>query len=110
MAPIYLGKRVVPSSLRYIENLALPLLLGQLHDEFVEGQVVEVDHFLDLQIDLKLKCRDFRLVQVCPDLAGDGHGFSALDVAARHPHQVIGAQGVYDLVQIIKIVVGTCEM
>ena len=86
----------------------LPLLLGQLHDEPVEGQVVEVDHFLDLQIDLKLKCRDFRLVQVCPDLAGDGHGFTALDVAARHPHQVIGAQGVYDLVQIIKIFHGTC--
>ena len=33
MAPIYLGKRVVPSSLRYIENLALhslPLLFGHL--------------------------------------------------------------------------------
>ena len=86
----------------------LPLLLGQLHDEFVEGQVVEVDHFLDLQIDLKLQCRDFCLVQVCPDVSGDG--FSALDVAARHPHQVIGAQGVYDLVQIIKIFHGTCEM
>ena len=61
-------------------------------------------------LSLCLKCRDFRLVQVRPDLAGDGHGFSALDVAARHPHQVIGAQGVYDLVQIIKIVVGTCEI
>ena len=34
MAPIYLGKRVEPSSLRYIENLALPMLLfGMVNTE-----------------------------------------------------------------------------
>ena len=27
MAPIYLGKRVVPSSLRYIENLASTMVI-----------------------------------------------------------------------------------
>ena len=33
MAPIYLGKRVVPSSLRYIENLAKKSEESQLHNQ-----------------------------------------------------------------------------